>query len=86
MITDFNLYKERVADNKVRELLEDLLANLVGEKILMRVALKSEAAGMRLPEPKLCKMAVVATESPVAVNTNPTSDALAVLGGELVGG
>lgn len=86
MITEFNLYKERVADNKVRESLEDLLASLIGEKILMRVALKSEAAALRLPVPKSADAPVVAVEAPVAVNTNPTSDALAVFGGELVGG
>ncbi|MDO8512251.1 MAG: DNA polymerase III subunit gamma/tau [bacterium] len=87
MITEFNLYKERVTDNQVRESLEDLLASLVGEKILMRVALKSEAVGMRLPEPKSGSTVVVASiESPIAINTNPTAEALAVLGGELVGG
>lgn len=86
MITEFSLYKERVSDNKVRESLEDLMASLVGEKILMRVVLKGEAAGMRLPEPKVSNTAAVVSEIPVAVSTNATSDALAVLGGELVGG
>ena len=86
MITEFNLYKERVADNNVRQLLEDLMASLVGEKILMRVVLKTEAQGMRLPELKVSNTATVVTEVPITTNTNPTSDALAVLGGELVGG
>jgi hypothetical protein len=75
-----------LGDNQVRESLEDLLVSLIGEKILMRVALKSEAAALRLPEPKMVNPVIAFAETPVAVNTNPTSDALAVLGGELVGG
>jgi DNA polymerase-3 subunit gamma/tau len=86
MITEYSLYKERLGDNQVRESLEDLLVSLIGEKILMRVALKSEAAALRLPEPKMVNPVIAFAETPVAVNTNPTSDALAVLGGELVGG
>ncbi len=89
LLTEYTLYKERITDNRVREPLEKLLEEIIGEKALIRVAHKSEAASLRLPQP---------TEIPVepqttAQNSNSqpntvdaTADALAVLGGELVNG
>lgn len=86
LITEFNLYKDRVMDNNVRGPLENLLAEILGEKILIRVAHKNEASALRLPDPKPVSVNNIVTENITPVNTNATSDALAVLGGELVGG
>lgn len=86
LVTDFSLYKERVSDNNVRGPLEELLASLIGEKILLRVAHKSEVASLNLPVPKSQVAEPIAPVVTSQTSANPTSDALAVFGGELVGG
>jgi len=96
LITEFNLYKERISDNKVREPLEDLFAEIVGEKILIRVVHKSEAAALRLPQETAVVPEAKVTESVMAASVpsntksseplNATAEALAVLGGELISG
>lgn len=86
LITDFTLYKDRVTDNSVRQPLENLLGELLGEKILLRVAHKSEIASLNLPDPKPVSVEQVVQEAVPQVKTNPTADALAVFGGEVVRG
>jgi DNA polymerase-3 subunit gamma/tau len=96
LITEFNLYKERISENKVREPLENLLAEISGEKILIRVAHKSEAALLKLPQEEVTVTENKVMESVKAESSMPqqksseplnaTAEALAVLGGELISG
>jgi DNA polymerase-3 subunit gamma/tau len=96
LITEFNLYKERISDNKVREPLENLFAEILGEKILIRVVHKSEAALLKLPQEEVVVPETKIVEPVTATSSvfiekpseplSATAEALAVLGGELISG
>lgn len=88
LVTQFNMFKERLADHKIREPLEDLLMQLVGEKTLIRIAHTSEVGALGIPLPTAEKQNTTSSES-VASSVSalsPTEEALSVLGGELVAG
>lgn len=84
LITDYSLYKERVMDNRVRAPLENLLGEIVKEKILLRVVSTTEAVTLGLPEPQPIAAEKVEVKEAIAETKSTTDEALSILGGELV--
>ncbi len=85
LVTQYTLYRDRIRDRVVRTPLEDALELLTGTRLVLSVLHGTEAKARGIPESSTRAEEMAAARRATHQERNLTVDALATLGGELLG-